>query len=808
VLEALVHPLLWTFLLAAAQSIPPSATQPTADRLLDDRGFAAAVSELEGSSRVRIETIARSHQGRPVVLIVVGMPEALADLERHRRTARAIAGPRVIHSSLAATRIEEDATLDARIAGARLPVLFAGASWGHEAAQVEGLLQAARTLAFEDTEEVRRTLSRTIALFIPLMNPDGRAAALREWKETPLSNGDSGAGNAYGFLLNRDFLHGTQPEARGVIETILRWRPVAVVDQHEDMFNLGVRLPEVCFVEPFEPGFDIEEHPLTRAATVDLGRAIAARWRGLGFKALFDESGDRRFAPAPEPGKGLNPVAGSAGRLNLLATLHGIPSFITESSRTPGSQSWRDRVEQKASSALATLIEVSARPERYARAISDRRIAEVKEAGQRFLVIPEKDQPHDGLAELLDLLELHRVSVYRVDAPYPAFVVPLAQAESRTVRHLLLAERSRLNQTPPALGVRVVASESLSDSDRRAFEQARLQPAVLVPPAPPKAGGPFTTRPTVRSTALVNRLLASGAARISQQADRYYLSGDATAMGWEAGRLGVPVEPAVATPGAALPPLRVPRLALYAGQGVPHFDSGEVAWALERGGFPYRLLDGRDFTREGTLADTDVIVVPNGSAGEIARGWDPEGTSRKPPWQPHRPPEGIGERGLGAIRRFVEAGGTYVGLGGGGARLAGKDYLGLTTVEMVSAEVGIGQVVLRVVRPDSRLLFGYRRDTLPAFFYAPPGSPAGGYAFRGSDAAVAAYHGALEFRDELSFTSTEPLSAAAGNAAIVHQRFGRGQVVLFGIAPAFRAQWKSTFPLLYNALYLAVLPPE
>src|SRR5258706_214190 len=83
----------------------------------------------------------------------------------------------------------EDPELLAR--GGHLPVLFAGDSWGHEASQVEGLLKAARTLAFDEGEDVRQALSKTIALIIPLMNPDGRAAALREWRKTPLSNGDT-----------------------------------------------------------------------------------------------------------------------------------------------------------------------------------------------------------------------------------------------------------------------------------------------------------------------------------------------------------------------------------------------------------------------------------------------------------------------------------------------------------------------------------------------------------------------------------------------------------------------------------------
>ncbi len=788
------------FLFVAAFALQGIVTQPPAEELLDNQGFAAALAELEKSPRVRLETIGWSHQGRPVVLIIVGESEVMSNLDQHRRRAYDIAGPLVEHPTLATTRVDKK-PLETLLTDIRLPVLAAGDSWGHEAAQVEGLIEAARTLAFDDTEEVHRALSHTLALLIPLMNPDGREAAIEEWKRTPLSNGDSGVGNAYGFLLNRDFVHGTQPESRAILESILKWRPVVVIDQHEDMYNLGVRHPEVCFVEPFVPGFDIEEHPLTRAATVTLGKAIAERWRRLGFNVLFNEEGDDRFAPIPERGRGLNPVAGSAGRLNLMSTTHGIVSFITESARTPGSQSWEDRVAQKASSVMATLLEVSAHPERYARAVSDRRFEEAKEGGNRFVAIPEEGQAREALEDILDQMKLHELSVYHVDDPYPAFVIPLAQAEARAVRHLLLAERSKLNQFPPALGVKLQTSDSLPESARKAFLAAELHPANLRPVAPPSKGhASFTAEPGVSSTALVNRLLSSGAATAYQAGEAYLLEGQAETISWHASLLGVALEAAPKTPRPALAPLRLPRVAIYSGQGIPISEWGEIAWALEQAGFPYRIIDEDGFYLDGV----DVLIMPNGSAPEIVAGWDPGATGRRSPWEPAEPSRGIGPDGMDAIRSFVNEGGTYVGLGSGGAFLAGYDYLGLTDAEMVPSNVGLGQVRLRLVDPSSRLFFGYSKDeSVPAYFYGPPGTPERGFAFRAGDSTVAAYEGVREFEDEQSFVSTEVLSAASGNAAIVYEEAGRGRVVLFGIAPVFRGQWRSSFRLLYNAIYLS-----
>ena len=787
----------------AASALQVERTQPPAEELLVDQTFDSALAELRKSPRVHVETIGQTHLGRPVRLIIVALPEVIGDLETYRGRAAALSVPHIEHSTLGAIDIREKdiATL---VRGSFLPVLFAGDSWGHEAAQVEGLLQAAKTLAFDDGEEIRLALSKAVALIVPLMNPDGRATAIDEWKRTPLSSGNSGVGNAYGFMLNRDFMHATQPESRAIIETTLRWRPVAAMDQHEDMFNLGVRLREVCFVEPFELGFDIEEHPLTRSAIVDIGFAIAERWRKLGFNCLFDPAGDKTFAPVPERGEALSPVASSGGRLNFMWSLHGIPGFITESARTPGSQSWEDRVEQKASSVIATLLEVSRDPVRYADAVHRRKLEEARRGGDRFVLIPATGQPADGLRELLDLLDLHDIAVFGTEEPYPAFVVPLAQAEAKMARHLLLAERSRLNTLGPALGVEIQSSDNLTDAARAAFLSANLVPAFVWPTGVSHLSeGPFLARPTVNSTALVNRLLASNAASVSMAESAYRLQGSPATIQWQAKKLGVPLETAPGTTKSKS--LSLQRVAVYNGQGISPADSGEIVWALESGAFPYSLVDA-DSLPVG-LDGVDVLVVPNGAAGEIVHGWNPEATARRSPWEPAEPARGLGPNGLAAIRDFVQRGGNYVGIGAGGALLAGAGFLEISTAESVPANVGLGLVRLKSADWTSPLWFGYPKEApLTVFFLGPPGSPAGGFAFKAGDAGakvVALYDGADEFLEERSFLTSEPFSAATGNAALIHERYGEGQVVLFGFAPTFRGQWKATFRFLYNAFYLS-----
>lgn len=112
-------------LLLAAGGSQAESTQPPAEVLLVDRSFASTLAELEKSPRVRVETIGRTHLGRPVQLIIVALPEVIADLETHRQRAVTLSVPRIDHTALGSIDIqEEDLTGLARTA--YLPVLFAG----------------------------------------------------------------------------------------------------------------------------------------------------------------------------------------------------------------------------------------------------------------------------------------------------------------------------------------------------------------------------------------------------------------------------------------------------------------------------------------------------------------------------------------------------------------------------------------------------------------------------------------------------------------------------------------------------------
>ncbi len=712
---------------AADTRVPPASTQPPAAALLDSAAVVRAAERLTSSGRVSVTTIGRSADGRPIPLIAITAPGG--SMAEWQRRARRLAGPTVRYTTLA-SRSVDDPPLDEALPGARLPVVLAGASWGHEAAQVEGLLAAAEYLATDQSPQTARILSRVVALIVPLMNPDGRDRAIAEWKRTPLSNGDSGVGNGNGFMLNRDFVHQTQPETRALLDVVRQWRPFVGIDMHEDVNSLGLSVPEVAFVPPYMPGFDVEEEPRMRAAITRVGDAIAARWRGAGHAIVHDPAGDRRWVPLPARGTGINPVAGSSGRLEFLFNIHSVVGLITESARTPGTQTWAARVEQKKLAALATLEAVATDPAFFADTVRARRSGAAASSTE-FVAIPHAQRAGADRDELIRLLRAHDVLVYRAqDVPYD--VVPLDQAEGPFIRHAVLAERSKLNDLPSALGVQISRSEDLDPAIRGRLRQAALE---LYDPSPLK--------------------WPQAAVRAS--------------------------------------------VAVYAGQGVDRASAGEIAFVLRMAGLSPIALDEAD-VRAGNFRGATAVVFGDGSPREIVGGWDHASRTRSKPWQPAEPSRGIAREGVEALARFVREGGRVIAIG----RSAGIVAPSLVGVTRPPLAPGIGEVRLEIAAAGQRLFGGVpiAGGQARAFLYAPPGSTEGGYLLKPSTPSqvLAWYAGADDRPAEESFVDTAPLARTAGYAAIVAAQAGKGRVVLFGFSPIFRAQWRSTFPLLFNAV--------
>jgi hypothetical protein len=137
------------------------------------------------SDRVRLDTIGRTHEGRPMHLATLGYPNPL---------------PR------------------GRIANSPGAFIMCSIHGGERSGR-EACLMLIRELAFSNDPRIIDILSNATVLINPAANPDGQAVGRR----TNTANQD----------LNRDSLLLRHPETFSIAEAIRRYQPELIVDAHE-----------------------------------------------------------------------------------------------------------------------------------------------------------------------------------------------------------------------------------------------------------------------------------------------------------------------------------------------------------------------------------------------------------------------------------------------------------------------------------------------------------------------------------------------------------------------------------------------
>lgn len=805
--------------------VPREATQPPADQLLSYDALLARLMALEANPRVRLHFIGTTHQGRRIPMLVITSPDAVDRLDYHQAVAARLAGPSVTHATVAEPR-ETGQQLASLPADARLPVLIAGASFGFEASHVEALVDLAETLAADDGSEVRRILETVVVLIVPLMNPDGRERSIHEWREHRLSSGSTGVGNFYHIYINRDFRHLSQPESQAIARVVNEWHPFVLWDVHEDAFVLGWKFAEVCLCPPTE--FDAPRgiDPLVQDEAKRFGAAIAAAWERAGFNYLYHPEGRHGWITSgpDEP----DAMSGSTGRITLAMGVRGIPSFITESARTNGAQTWEDRNREKVTAGLAILEEVARDPDRLAgavRAVRQRAFADGEADGGFFLV--PLDQPPDVITETVRVLRGHGIAIYQATDRPDMLVVPMSQPERHAIEAVLSYEFAEHDALPSSFGVRVVPSGALEPAERDRWRREPLMPLgsrdvpsrsqVLAVPASRHVAVPNAND----GVTLVNRLLRTPgcAARWDRGPTGGFLvelAGASAVLEDATADLTIALAPGSPDAFADAVALRQPRVGLYAGQGVNVAEAaslGSLQWLLRRWEFPVVQLEAEHLTDE-VLADIDILIVPNGDADQIVHGWRSDALWYREPWEMPGVPRPLAAAEIAAVRAFVEGGGHYLGLDAGGGLLAGPRFLGLLDFEVTANNLGLGLVDLRIADPSSALFAGlggswdrtgrWREGIVPALYWSEPFSAiGGGSVFRPGlgTRVLAAYAAAHPVSGPPNLVHVERLTAPGADAAIVAGDVGRGQVTVCGIEPSFRCFWSSTFRLISNAIF-------
>jgi len=436
------------------------------------------------------------------------------------------------------------------------------------------------------------------------------------------------------------------------------------------------------------------------------------------------------------------------------------------------------------------------------------------------VLIPVAGQ-HDAneVTELIDKLMLGGVEVSRAQKDFVqdgelysagTYVIPFNQVFARYAKDLLEKQTyPEVHRAPNApaeapydvsawslgmqFGVKTVFAKTALAADL-ALERVGSKPKFTLAAEKTPSGWSFPYT-GAESTVIVNRLLKDGA-KISVSKPR----GSEPAMvqvvakpeSWTRATAGFDVSlKAASAPRDLGIAMRAPRVGMYQ-SWTGNMDEGWTRWILERYEFPYTTLHNKDIQAGKLREKFDAIILPDQRTRDIIEGQN--FASTVPEYK-----GGLEEKGIEALKDFVDHGGTLVALGEASNLLVDKMPLPVKELKRTltrEQHYAPGTIVNLQVDTAHPMGFGSAADTYGFYINSPFFQLTEGFASQ-KVSVVARYpnsgakaSGWLRGEDYM-----------LGRAAVVAIEMNPGKVVLFGIRPQHRAQTHATLPLLFNALY-------
>lgn len=639
-------------------------------------------------ARTRLVEYARSWEGRPLQLMVIGSADRLARLDQVKADLARLADPRGLSAAEADRLVRE----------APVVVWLVHGVHGNEISSSDAaLFEAYHLLAARGDADVETVLREALVLIDPMQNPDGRARFVFQNLQARAMEPDpapynaehdepwpGGRSNHYLFDMNRDWFAQTQPETRGRIAIGREYWPHVTVDLHEQGGDNNY-----YFAPPADP---INPHiTKSQIAAWDLfGRANAARFDARGWPYFIREVYDAFY---PGYGDSWPTFNGSIGM-----TYEQPSARALAYKRSDGTvMTYRDGVMHHFNAALMTAITAAKNRERLVSEFLEYRRSAVTEgetgAVREYVLVPGQDPSRaDRLARMLATqgIEVRRarqaVTVGGREVPPGSYLVSHAQPAGRLVRNLLephipqpedfieRQEERRARRLPDEIyditawslpqlfDVEVVTSGSALSVESTpvpmeyeappavpTFAEARV--AYLVPWGSAAAalvaealqqgivvhsvGGEFT---------LAGRDYPIGTAVIRTAENGADLHGRLTTLAARHGAEVVPIETTYVESGKSLGSryvvrLKAPRVLLAWDAPTSSLSAGWTRYVLERRfGQPVTAVRTSSLGRV-PLAEYDVLVLPSGNYGGQ-----------------------IGESVLARIKDWLRAGGTLVTL--------------------------------------------------------------------------------------------------------------------------------------------------
>lgn len=262
--------------------------------------------------------------------------------------------------------------------------------------------------------------------------------------------------------------------------------------------------------------------------------------------------------------------------------------------------------------------------------------------------------------------------------------------------------------------------------------------------------------------------------------------------------------------------VEMPRLALV--ETYFHdMDAGWTRYLLDTYSMPFKVVRPGDFAKTDFAGDFDVVIFPDSRKSELMTGKRKRGDDYYSSYYPPEYITGMGKKGMGQLMRFLERGGIIVAWGRSTdlfmgnleipaekSKGKGEEFrLPVRDVFRQLRQAGFncpGSLLRLSLLKEHPLTLGLKKE-IGVFFERGPVFATSLPRFDMDRRVI----GTFPEKDILLSGYCEQEEKIGNRSALVWLKKGRGQLVLFGFHPQFRASTQGTYKLLFNALLLQPL---
>lgn len=803
------------------------------------------------SDNIIVRELGLSTEGKPFLEVIISSTENLAKLEELRINNLKISDPRGLN---------EGEVMDL-IAQSRAVICQTMSLHATEIGGTQMSPELAYDLLSSNKESTMRILEKVIFVMVPCFNPDGQIM-VADWYEETLGTDYEGVRMPWlyhkyaGHDNNRDAFQTNLQESKYVADILFkRWVPQAYVDHHH-MGSYGARFYIPPYCEPFRPHADplvYREHAWYGAhmaynleeegKTGVIGGAMPfPAWGHFGWHRITNHHNIAGMLTESANAKLATPLYIHPSQLK--GGHYSFPEYAPQTNfPNPWKGGWwtlRDIVEQQKICAMATL-DIAAQFKdlvlKNAYNKARRQIERGASSKTKAYIIPSVQHDYLTMCKLIDNLLLQGIEIkcankgFTADGTaYPAesYIIELDQPKYGLIKSLLgrtfypdNAWTRDMDSTPrkPKDKTTDTMPEFMGVTIDPVEESFEVEKNKISEPLWPKGGlegesdiGYALDQRINDSFRVLNRLLAEGATASRSQEPL-----EVNGVNLPPGAFIIQLEDREAVEKVAeeehltFNPLKnIPESTIQISQSKiglfqrfygGNSDEGWTKFILEEFGFNYENIRDKDI-KNGRLHDRyDVIIIPDDPEQMITgKGLEEYAKERGRPL-PNYPPKymsGIGEKGVEALRQFVEDGGRLVCLNTSSMFAINSFNLKMkNTIKDLDAKEFFCPGSTLHAQIDENHPKGY-------------GMPTEGLVFFWDSLAFEIlpsedndlYEVIVNYAEDKILQSgwligEEKLSK---KPAMVQAKFGEGEIILFGFRPQHRAQTHGTYKLFFNTL--------